>query len=183
MSVIGCLALVAAIANSAASVGFPIGARWERVVNALVTVDLLVITVVLVVGAVLTSRKVPASAAPTALIIDQQGSETALRPRTGVLVIAGLLLLGLDWVLWLAFGLTALVGGLIESDASYRISTTVIAVFGPLWVLGTVAAVIGFHRGGSRRNRQLALLGAVLTVTMMGVVVLTALLFALGMID
>lgn len=181
MSVVGCLALIAAIANSAASVGFPVGARWERVVNALVTVDLLVMVVVLVVAAVVTSRATPAAPDATSTVIDQRGVDLR-RPRTGVLALVGAVLLAADWVIWLVFGLPTLIRAAVTSGASYLEVTAATAFTGPLWVLGTVLAVIGFHRGGGARNRQVTLLGALLTVLMMGLVVLLAMLFAVGVI-
>ncbi|MBI5161341.1 MAG: hypothetical protein HY996_08010 [Micrococcales bacterium] len=181
MSVLACLALVAGIANSAASVGFPVGARWERVVNALVTIDLLVIVVVLTVAAVITSRAAASETESVRTVIDQRGADI-VRPRVGALALAGTVLLAADWVLWLVFGLPVLIGAALTNGAAYLAVTAATAVSGPLWVLGTVLAVIGFHRGGSVQNRRTALLGAVLTVAEMGLVVLLAMLFAGGVI-
>ncbi|MBE7195257.1 MAG: hypothetical protein INR66_22615, partial [Gordonia polyisoprenivorans] len=91
-------------------------------------------------------------------------------------------LLALDWILWLASALPALVSGLASGTPAYFTVSFVTALFGPLWVLGTAFAVIGFHRGGSARNRTFAIIGAAMTGAMMAVTVLVAMLFAAGMV-
>lgn len=182
MSVVAVVALAGAIANSAASVGFPVGAGWERVVNILVTVDLILIAVVLIVAAVLTSRSQAAAPAPRETVIGRDGRPLDATPRVGGLAVVGLVMLAMDWILWLAVGLPALIGGLVAGQAAYLFVGFVSALFGPLWVIGTVMSVIGFHRGGSTRNRTLSLIGAVMTTAMTGLVVLVSALFATGVI-
>lgn len=180
MSTVSIVALAAAIANSAASVGFPVGAGWERVVNILITVDLIIITVILVVAAVATSRAQTARTEARETVLARDGTPLGSSRRVGVLAVSGLVLLCLDWILWLTIGLPTLVGGLMTGQAAYLFVAFVSALFGPLWVVGTVLSVLGFHRGGSARNRTLSLVGAALTTGMMAVVVLVAALFATG---
>lgn len=180
MGVIGSLALIAAIANSAASVGFPFGEVGARIVNALVTVDLIVAVVILLVAAVLTSRAAARPFDPTAVVLDRAGIVRDAPAGPGVLTVVGCALLAVDWVLWLAFSFPALLHGALTGDATYVFATTLTAVFGPIWVLGTVLSVIGFRRGGGIRNRRVALIGGALAVVKMAVVVLTALLVAVG---
>jgi hypothetical protein len=181
---------VLAIANSAASVGFPIGQQWERVVNALVTVDLLVAFLILLAVVLIGARRDAALAdgagSSTVLrptVIDQSGQEVGATPAgPGVLAPLGLVLIAVDWVLWMIFALPAVLHALLVRESGYLYGVLPFVLFGPILVLGTVFAVVGFHRGGSRLNRIVSLLGAGLALLMMAVAVTLGMLCATGIL-
>jgi hypothetical protein len=178
---------VMAIANSAASVGFPIGQQWQRVVNALVTVDLLVVFLVLL-AVVITGARRDAAGAPSATVVrpavvDQHGQAVGEpQPGPGILAPLGLVLLAVDWVLWLIFALPAVLHAMLTSADGYLYGVIPFVLFAPLLVLGTVFAVVGFHREGSRVNRIVSLTGAGLGLLMMALAVTEALLCATGVL-
>lgn len=177
---------VLAITNSAASVGFPIGQQLERVVNALVTVHLLV-TFVILLAVVLVGARRDAESGTTAAgrttVIDQRGQQLgAATTSPGVLAPVGLALVAVDWILWLIFALPTVLHALITRENGYLYGVLPFVVFGPMLVIGTVFAVVGFHRGGSRTNRIVSLLGAGLALLDMAVAVALGLLCAVGVL-
>jgi hypothetical protein len=181
MGAAGVVALVLAIANSAGSVGFPVGSQWQRVINALLTVDMLVVFLVLLAAVLIGTRRDAQRAELVGAVVDQQGHDALPpTPGPGVLAPIGLVLAAMDWVLWLVFGFPGLLHALLVREEGYLLAAIPMALFAPLLVLGTVFSVVGFHRGGTRANRIVSLAGTALGLLMMALAAVLALLCAVG---
>jgi len=161
---VGVTALVGLIVNTVGLVGFPSNAPVEQIYALGINVDLLAITVVSGLGALLSRRGYPLRAATAITTI-----AIAFAAATAVI-----------WVL--AGGIGSLVG-LALGSGRYMYASAGLFYGGALWVLAVIFASHGYRRGGTRQNNVLALVALGVAGILALYAIVSSVIYGLGLTD
>lgn len=150
------------LANVAGLFQFPTNAPVELIYASGISVDLVVIAVVSVIGALLSRRGYP------------------LRPRSVVVVVA-LIFAGIVTVLWAVAGGVWSIVQLAQGSGRYMDATGGLFFFGALWVLAVIFASHGFRRGGEVRNNLFAIIVLAVVGALVAFAVFSSVIYGMGL--
>ena len=155
-------AVVLMLANVAGLFQFPTNAPVELIYALGISVDLVVIAVVSVIGALLSRRGYP------------------LRPRSIVVMVA-LIFAGIVTVFWAVAGGVWSIVQLAQGSGRYMDATGGLFFFGALWVLAVIFASHGFRRGGEARNNLFAIVVLAVVGALVAFAVFSSVIYGMGL--
>jgi len=182
LGLVAIIAFAAALVNAGSAAGFPYS-PLSGLLNALVTIHLVMIAVVLGGSAIVLLVKANRGEGGVVepLVIDRSGAPVVDRVPVPVMSIVGTVLTGVTIAAWIILGgVPLVVGVVIGHPLSYQSATGPLALFGLTWVLGTCLGALGFHRAESARNRLFSGLAIGGGVLLMAPAVGFSILFAAG---
>ncbi|TPW75813.1 hypothetical protein [Schumannella soli] len=182
LGLVAIIAFAAALVNAGSAAGFPYS-PLSGLLNALVTIDLVVIAVVLGGSAIVLLVKANRGedGVIETVVIDRSGAPVVDRVPIPVMSIVGTVLTGVTIAAWIILGgVPLVVGAIIGHPLSYQSAAGPLALFGLTWVLGTCLGALGFHRAESARNRLFSGLAIGGGVLLMAPAVGFSILFAAG---
>ncbi|TPW73107.1 hypothetical protein [Schumannella sp. 10F1B-5-1] len=184
LGLVAVIAFAAALVNAGSAAGFPYRSPLEGLFNALITIDLVVMAVILGGSAVILLMKANRGedAVVERIVIDSTGAPVVdEREPVPVMSIVGALLIGVTAVGWVILGGVPVVAAMILGHAiKYTAAVGPLALFGLLWVLGICFGALGFHRAESARNRLFSALAIAGGVILMAPAVGFSILYAAG---
>ena len=161
-------AFFAAVVNMLSTARFPANAPVEWIYAAGITIDLLVITLVLLIRAIVHSKRLPAVPRPP------KASRTAI--VGAVLAFTGLLVAVYSAIAY--FG--TLLGG---ERPQYMTATGGVFFYAAPWVLGVIFGVITYRRGGGKLNTALSVGSMVCGLVVVVLAVTASILYGMDITD